>query len=1583
MGDNEDSLDRRVSIEIGDIEHVSGELNIAGRDILKGYTAEQVSNLLEQITTSFTPKPFSGQSPYKGLAAFEQEDAALFFGRDRLVAELIQKIGNNRTVFIIGPSGFGKSSLVRAGLIPALKRGAISELHSEQWLYETMVPGREPFNELARVASSLAGNLQAGEDVREAGRRDATVLAQWCEVALKDRRDKRAVIFIDQFEEVFTQVKSEAERVAFLDLLTHAATAENGRTMILFCLRSDFVMNCAAYPPLNALLNQRLLQVGAMQPEELVNAIAQPAVRVGLRIDPELIAQIINDMQGEPGALPLMQFALKDLFDAKAVKGGVMALTLEDYLQRGGIHQSLERHADRVFEDLNPRERELAGAIFSGLVEIGRDTQDTRRVALFEELVPADYENMAVSAVIQKLADARLITTDKKDEKETVTLAHEKLIKAWPWLDKLVNDNREVIALQNEIASDAKTWDDNQRNPSYLYSGARLINIGEHLSQKSLVLTGLAREFVRTGQARQRRVRAISWAGVSAFILLLIFAVIIFRNQADANARLAQQNEDIASSAQAASTLAVANAATAQAFSTQSAQNASTAEARRIEAEFQTGLATSRQLAAQSQSVLKDRQDLALLLSLQGYLTSHTNEALSAMLAAFNYNEMPYRLIYGKPHERPQAMAISTQSGMAAVGYEDGAVVVIDLDSGKVLQTVNIDDGLVWALFFLPDGRLLIGVTGGRIYEWKQGEEIPQRSVEAYQPIVALRYNQTEEKGFSIDRYGNLLTWNIADENSSLVANLASFITQAEFSLDGKYLVFERDGAIVVYSMMESAEIFEQAAGVVEVAINPDGSQIAAIGSGNQVLAWDVQTGKQTTLSSNVEIQMEIGSADLETQPLIYSPDGRFLALTGGSTVRVWDARTARLLSPILHAGTAESIGAIAFSHDSQMLLAALSDGNVIQWDLPVSPDGLIMATATGSSSATLSPDGSLAAFSYEGLGQVRLWDTTTGRPANGHLGGAQDRVIDAAISPQGETLALISHPDGLRLWDLVTAKPVGPLLTGLSSGHLVFDSLGSAIVLNYDSDNVEARNAYTDGRVSIPSLPAIFESIRPISELNPRITVASSISQTLAVDILTGDVLGSIDEGLDSFYAAAFVATESGGRLAGIAQDTLVVWDIPSGSRILEQSWDELNQRFSISFHGSMVETMRFSHDGKYLVTQSRVSGFEWIIIVWNLENGDAEKTRLVEEFDSYGFNLSPKDDSLIMFGRDGSLQIFSFPDLSLLLDQSNIPNVWFQILRFSNDGEQFVTVDDAGNAGLWDTQTGTRLPQLWGVHLAQIVDLSFDKSGRRLASAGTDNTVAIWSTSSGELEIGPHQLSFPIEITAFDETGNRLAIGGSDGSFAVWHLDTDEVVENHELLDSSITAIMLHPTEPWLAIASSDEMIRILDTSDWTQRAVLAINGLATELSWTGDSASLLIAGDHMLVHFDPRDGELKFDISSIQNELDSVKIAALSPDTQMPLVFNRGRLMIWSVEENNPYGPAISLENDALLDAKMLPDGHILAIIQNLKSRATSVVTLTFVDWYTAICHAANRGFTLSEQESYQLDALPEKGKLACEE
>lgn len=527
---NSDKADFRAknnSVAVGSLSvggSVEGPLVIGSNNVV-GFTSEQVSVLIKQITSTFQPRKFEGACPYVGLDVFEEEDAELFFGREKSVEDLVGRVNGSRTIFITGPSGSGKSSLVRAGLMHALKQGALktSNVSSERWLYANLTPGRNPIEALASTFSRLKSPELGDYFQKNASQPD--VLHKCAESTLSERKDQRLVLFIDQFEEIFTQLRRDIAET-FIQLLDYVASMENGRVILLFAMRSDFISNCATYPRLNALLNQQFVQIGAMQPDELVSAIAQPSLRVGLHIDPELIAQIINDMQGEPGALPLMQFALKDLFDAQQQKGGIFALTLNDYFQRGGIRKALERHADDSFNKLNEHEQELARSIFSGLIEVGRGTQDTRRTALFDELIPSRARPEDVEAIVQKLADARLITTDEQAGKDTVAISHEKLIDAWPWLRKLVNENREVIALQNDIAADAKEWEEHQRDESYLYSGTRLATAQEKL--KNLTLSENALAYLNAClEARDRRMRAKRVRAYSTYSFIILALILI------------------------------------------------------------------------------------------------------------------------------------------------------------------------------------------------------------------------------------------------------------------------------------------------------------------------------------------------------------------------------------------------------------------------------------------------------------------------------------------------------------------------------------------------------------------------------------------------------------------------------------------------------------------------------------------------------------------------------------------------------------------------------------------------------------------------------------------------------------------------------------------------------------------------------------------------------------------------------------------------------------------------------------------------------------------------------------------------
>ncbi|MEO5887553.1 MAG: WD40 repeat domain-containing protein, partial [Anaerolineales bacterium] len=765
--------------------NVGGDIRI-GHTI--GYTAEQVSILLTQITTTLQPKKFDGRCPYKGLEVFEEEDAGLFFGRERLVTELVGRVKESRTVFITGPSGSGKSSLVRAGLIHSLKQGGIKS--SERWLYETMKPGREPLKDLALAFSRLKSPELQDYFLAHVGETD--ILNKCVESVLSGRKDHRFLLFIDQFEEIFTQINSEEERIAFINMLAHAGTMENGRVMVLFAMRSDFVSNCATYPALNELLSQKFRQIGAMQPEELVSAIALPARHVGLPIEDELIARIINDMKGEPDALPLMQFALKDLFDSEQEKGGVIALTLKDYLGHGGIHKSLERHADATFAKLSESEQELTRSIFSGLIEIGRGTQDTKRTALFDELIPANTNAEEVGAIVQKLADARLIITDEQAGRDTVTISHEKLIEAWPWLKKLVNENRDVIALQNEIANDAKEWEEHQREQSYLYTGARLAIAQEKI--KNLTLSETSQTFLKTGikteeDARQksRRIQRRILTGsfvFSAIVLgLLIFALI------------------------------------------------------------QLNISRAQQLGFQAQVALAEQSynDAALY----AYQASqiHQNDAADLVLSKLAYENFVTGRSLSEHADTVSSVAWSADGRLASASW-DNTVILWDLSTGEPAQTLKGHTYYVYSVAWSADGRLASGSVDNTVILWDLSTGEPAQTLKGHTDYVSSVAWSADGRLASGSGDNTVILWDLSTgEPAQTLKGHTGSVSSVAWSADGRLASGSGDNTVILWDLTtgEPAQTLKGHTDyVTSVAWSADGR--LASGSWDTVILWDLST---------------------------------------------------------------------------------------------------------------------------------------------------------------------------------------------------------------------------------------------------------------------------------------------------------------------------------------------------------------------------------------------------------------------------------------------------------------------------------------------------------------------------------------------------------------------------------------------------------------------------------------------------------------------------------------------------------------------------------------------------------------------
>jgi tetratricopeptide (TPR) repeat protein len=498
---------------------------------------------------------YEGQCPYRGLEAFDEPHARFFFGREALTEWLLDALRpspepgrENRFLAVVGPSGSGKSSLALAGLVPAVRRGALEG--SAEWPVVTLRPGPDP---LESVAVALAGRDGRPADpsavlglARDLGD-DPRALHLFTRLALRDAPPgRRLLVLVDQFEEVFTLSDKEPARRALVDNLHYASSVPGGQTVVVLTLRADFYGRCAGYHEFSAAVSGHHVLVGPMNADELRRAIERPARLVGCEFEPGLVETLLHDVTQQPGALPLLQFALKELW----LRRDGHRLTASAYKEMGGLRGALETRANEILRGFSPSEREFCRRIFLRLTQPGEGTEDTRRRASLRELSSSEGDAAAVGAVVQRLADARLITTEGGERDPTegfVEVAHEALIRGWPELRRWIDADRAGLRTHRRLTEAAQEWKTTGRDPSILYTGARLAVAREWAASHPGDPNALEAAFLAASVARERRSRRLI-AGMSAAILITLLASggLWLRARLDRNAHAARVAQRVA-----------------------------------------------------------------------------------------------------------------------------------------------------------------------------------------------------------------------------------------------------------------------------------------------------------------------------------------------------------------------------------------------------------------------------------------------------------------------------------------------------------------------------------------------------------------------------------------------------------------------------------------------------------------------------------------------------------------------------------------------------------------------------------------------------------------------------------------------------------------------------------------------------------------------------------------------------------------------------------------------------------------------------------------------------------------------------
>ena len=471
-----------------------------------------------------SPDPTTRRNPYKGLRSFSESDAGDFFGRNALVDDLIDAIRRGRRlVGLVGPSGSGKSSAMSAGLIPRLRAGAIEG--SAEWTIAALNVGSNPAAEL---------------DIALARATDANA---------------RLILFIDQFEEIYS-LTDEAQRRAFLHRLVELVSGEGASTTLVLALRADFYDRPLLDAEFASVFVPNVVNVLPMTALELNAAVSKPAERVGVAVESTLLAELVAEAADRPGALPMLQYALADLFDYHTGT----TLSMADYRKLGGLRGILSRRAEAVYRELRPDEQRATMQVFLRLVRLGAGAIDSRRRVPLSELTDLALDPVTLSRVLETFGRHRFLAFDRDAAtgRAVVDVAHEALLREWDRLAGWIDRFRAALRRHATFQAALDEWESSGRNDDYLLAGSRLAEFETWRDEGVLELTGREREFLDAGlrrrdverdleaqRTRQQRVlegrarRTLVALGVSITLLTAAIGVAAFALQAPARDRVA------------------------------------------------------------------------------------------------------------------------------------------------------------------------------------------------------------------------------------------------------------------------------------------------------------------------------------------------------------------------------------------------------------------------------------------------------------------------------------------------------------------------------------------------------------------------------------------------------------------------------------------------------------------------------------------------------------------------------------------------------------------------------------------------------------------------------------------------------------------------------------------------------------------------------------------------------------------------------------------------------------------------------------------------------------------------------------
>ncbi len=987
--------------------------------------------------------------PYRGLAAFQAEDADRFFGRDRLVADLVARLDRERVLFVIGPSGSGKSSVVRAGLIPAIQGGSISG--SDRWPIALFSPRADPTAELGYQLRLVDGAPALGVERSEAssivGPGEARRLAD-----LICRDSGGMLMVIDQFEELFTLSQRRAQE-RFLETLAAVVDPADSRVRAVLAMRADFYGICATFPWLARRITANQVLVGPMSMADLKKVIEEPAVGAGLRLEEGLADAVLEDAGSEPAALPLVSHALAETWRRRDGE----TLTLAGYREAGGVAGSISQTADSLFEAVfDDAEKQACRRLMLRLVTPGEGTSDSRRRLPRVEL-DRDPNPEVSTWVVDQMVDARLLTVDR----DSLEIAHEALLRSWPRLRNWIEEARDDLRTRQRIDRAAAEWFAQDRDPDLLYRGTPLQSAlewqevhGDTLGSAEADFLAASEEALREATARSeeaaRRSRRIRRLAVSALALLTLAAagasVIAFSALSEARSRygqaLATQARLLADSDPRTAIALAAEASVRTGEDPIDARAALVDASQTLAARFvpsgpelSVGDASTVAVSPDGSLIVTGNRDgsistwsstgTRLASNVAGHtlaieevdftpdgrwLISGSDDASVLLWDLADPRDVPKPRLLGETSGYVWSVAVAPDGSTAASASEDGTIRIWDLVTRRQIGPAWVDlefDALTVA--FSPDGEMLLVGTGrGEVTGWALDDRrIVIPTFNAHKSDVwEIEFNSDGSRFATASSDGRIRVWDTSTQKL-----IAEPFARSAYDVRGVLL----DGDVVLAGDEKGRLLVT----------SPDGparpTSFAPLGA--QVVDASLASGTLATLGGDQRLQVwSRGSEQIATVveehtkgafALTASSDGARIATgDGDGNVRVFSATSGkRELGPIrLHEG---SVWGLTFSEDGTRLASGGEDGDVQVIDAATGEQLASPPRSLNEVSSVLFVDDRLLTGAADGI--VGIWE---GANLEGTLGPHGAGVTAMALSPDG-VLAVADRQGGVSLWDV------------------------------------------------------------------------------------------------------------------------------------------------------------------------------------------------------------------------------------------------------------------------------------------------------------------------------------------------------------------------------------------------------------------------------------------------------------------------------------------------------------------------------------------------------------------------------------